>query len=306
VFSAEWLTLREPADAAARSRPLAQAVAGSFDRAHPVRALDLACGTGANARFLADQIGAAQEWLLIDHDALLLDHVPARMTAWAAARGASIALEPGELRIEREGRAPASFRTLRADLRLLDDASTVFEGRALVAASALLDLVSEPWIRSLARRCQAAGACALFALTYDGRMHCTPSEPGDGEVRRLVNEHQRTDKGFGPALGPSAIDAVERSFGVLGYTSRREPSDWVITPEAGALQRQLIDGWSQAALALAPDDETSIRRWRDRRLFHVDRGRSQLVVGHQDIGLWPAALRRSTAGVDNSLPNRHL
>ena len=286
MFSADWLTLREPADAAARSMPLARAVASAFDRAHPMRALDLACGTGANARYLADQVGAAQDWLLIDHDSTLLDHVPARMAAWAVARGASIAVEAGELRMSREGHAPASFRTFRADLRLLDDPS-VFEGRALVAASALLDLVSEQWVRTLARRCQAAGARALFALTYDGRMHCVPEEPEDRQVRRLVNEHQRTDKGFGPALGPAAVDAVERSFGVLGYSARREPSDWVIAPDASELQRQLITGWSEAAIAMAQADEASIRRWRDQRLIHVDRGRSQLVVGHQDIALWP-------------------
>ena len=286
MFSADWLTLREPADAAARSMPLARAVAGVFDRAHLVRALDLACGTGANARFLAEEIGAPQEWLLIDHDSALLDHVPARMAAWAAARGASIAVEAGALRVHREGRAPASFRTLQADLRLLDDAS-VFEDRALVAASALLDLVSEQWVRSLARQCHAAGVSALFALTYDGRMHCTPPEPEDGQVRLLVNEHQRTDKGFGPALGPAAVDTVERSFGALGYRSRREPSDWVISPDAGELQRQLIAGWSEAALAMSPANDASIRSWRDRRLIHVDRGRSQLVVGHQDIAFWP-------------------
>jgi SAM-dependent methyltransferase len=295
VFSADWLTLREPADAAARSMELAREVAGACDRAHPVRALDLACGTGANARFLADQIGAAQEWLLIDHDSALLDHVPARMAAWAAARGASIAVEAGELRVRREGHAPASFSTLRADLRLLDDAS-VFEDRALVAASALLDLVSERWVRNLARRCQEAGARALFALTYDGRMHCLPSEPGDEQVRCLVNEHQRTDKGFGPALGPAAVDAAERSFDALGYRSRREPSDWVIAADASELQRQLIAGWSEAALAMAPADEGSIRRWRDRRLIHVERGRSQLIVGHQDIAFWPADATRQHGG----------
>jgi SAM-dependent methyltransferase len=285
VFSADWLTLREPADAAARSVTLARAIAGAFNRANSMRALDLGCGTGANARFMADHVDAPQDWLLVDRDAGLLDHVPPRMAAWAAARGAEIAGDPGPLRVTREGRAPASFRTLRADLRLLDDPA-VFEGRALVAASALLDLVSEPWVRTLALRCRAAGACALFALTYDGRVRCTPEEPDDERVRRLVNEHQRTDKGFGLALGPTAVEVVERRFAEIGYRSRRERSDWVLDSTASELQRQLIAGWSEAAMAMAAEQD-AIRGWKDRRLIHVDEGRSQLVVGHEDLALWP-------------------
>src|SRR5262245_37279950 len=109
VFSADWLTLREPADSAARSVALARAVASALDRAGPIRALDLACGTGANARYMADQIGTGQDWLLIDHDPALLDHVAARMTAWAVARGASMAADAGVLRVTRDGHAPASF-----------------------------------------------------------------------------------------------------------------------------------------------------------------------------------------------------
>src|SRR5688572_24820143 len=72
VFSAEWLALREPADTAARSAVLAREVASSFDRHTPVRALDLAAGTGANARYLADHFGSRQDWLLVDHDPQLL------------------------------------------------------------------------------------------------------------------------------------------------------------------------------------------------------------------------------------------
>jgi hypothetical protein len=286
VFSADWLALREPADVAARSTTLVRAVASMFDGSHTMRALDLACGTGANARYVSDRIGARQDWLLVDYDSALLAQVRACMTVWAASRGARIADDGGELRVTCEGQAPASFKTFLADLRRLDDPS-IFEGRVLVTGSALLDLVSESWVRNLAHVCRANGARALFALTYDGRIRCRPEEPEDGRVRRLVNEHQRIDKGFGPALGPTAVDVVERTFGALGYRSGREPSDWIVESGAAELQRQLIAGWTEAATAMAPSEEASIRRWRDRRLSHLDQGRSRLAVGHEDILLWP-------------------
>jgi hypothetical protein len=104
----------------------------------------------------------------------------------------------------------------------------------------------------------------------------------------LVNEHQRTDKGFGVALGPDATDRAARCFGDLGYRVQRAPSDWVLTPESGELQRQLIDGWAQAAAAMAPQQIRSIDAWRDRRLAHVAAGWSAITVGHEDVAAFPA------------------
>jgi len=72
----------------------------------------------------------------------------------------------------------------------------------LVTASALLDLVSEDWLAALAARCRESGAAILFALSYDGRIRCSPEEPNDATICALVNEHQRTDKGFGTRARP--------------------------------------------------------------------------------------------------------
>ena len=82
------------------------------------------------------------------------------------------------------------------DLGALDD-EAVFAGRHLVTASALLDLVSESWLKSLAMRCRAAGAVALLTITYNGRSLASPPEPEDAMVLDLFNRHQRTDKGLG-------------------------------------------------------------------------------------------------------------
>ena len=57
--------------------------------------------------------------------------------------------------------------------------------RVLLTASALLDLVSETWLRSLAQRAAQAAATVWFALTYDGSIDCRPTEPEDREVQYL-------------------------------------------------------------------------------------------------------------------------
>ena len=80
-------------------------------------------------------------WLLVDHDPGLLAQVP----------------------------AASGVETRCLELSTLDDRE-IFDGRALVTASALLDLVSEEWLRVLAVRCAESGAAVLFALSYDGRI----------------------------------------------------------------------------------------------------------------------------------------
>ncbi len=248
-FSPAWLALREPADRAARSARLVDALFTSLRNAAGI--LDLACGTGSNMRYLRDR-RADFDWLLVDHDTALLALVPA---------------------------AP-NVRVLARDLRSLDD--QLFEGRALVTASALLDLVSDDWIDRLARHCHRQHSAILFALTYDGRIACRPEDPDDSTITGLVNRHQKTDKGFGPALGPDAVACAVRTFSALGYSMRVERSDWVLDGSS-ELQQQLLAGWAEAAVQVAPEHTTLIDAWHARRLEHVDRGRSTLTVGHQDV-----------------------
>ena len=64
-------------------------------------------------------------------------------------------------------RLECHVETRQLDLGSLAD-TDIFAGRHLVTASALLDLVSERWLGELAACCRAAGAAALFTLTYNG------------------------------------------------------------------------------------------------------------------------------------------
>jgi hypothetical protein len=150
----------------------------------------------------------------------------------------------------------------------------------------LLDLVSHDWLDALARRCRAARAAVLLALTYDGRTTATPGEPEDPVVLGMFNRHQLFDKGFGPALGMRAAGAAEAAFEALRYDLRVATSDWVIEPKDHALQLALLDGWLGAALEIAPESRLALTSWHQRRRAHVLAGRSQLRVGHVDLAGW--------------------
>jgi hypothetical protein len=264
-FAADWLTLREPLDSVSRSEDLCTRLANGLARPvdSPLSVIDLGAGTGANFRYAAPRLGGAQEWLLVDHDASLLAEA--------------------DLQLAKRG-APASCRIRHLQLELATGLQRLsFPVGGLLTASALLDLVSEGWLRELIGLAAAARVTVWFALTYDGRIDCLPSEPEDAEVRELFNRHQRTDKGFGPALGAAAASVTEWMLAQHGYRIERALSDWCLGRAQPALQRSLVEGWCSAACEVAPSRAPALRHWLDRRLGHIDAGRSDLRVGHVDM-----------------------
>jgi hypothetical protein len=263
-FTAEWLALREPADHRARSPRLAREIARRLIGRPPLHIVDLGSGTGSNLRYLTPRLPPVQHWRLVDRDRTLLARIR-KPTTWAIV--ASVHLQP-------------------RDLADLEGNADLFTGASLVTASALLDLVSAAWIDALAERCRSSRAASLFALTYDGRLACTPADRDDEMIRDLVNRHQRTDKGFGPALGPDATAAAQRAFTSRGFSVERDRSDWTLDRGDAELQRQLIDGWAAAAVEMQPADATAIAAWRQRRLEHAEAARSTIVVGHEDLAAW--------------------
>ena len=280
----DWLAVREPADLTARSATLVERVRHALASTDTVRGLDLCTGTGSNLRYLIDRLPGRQTWLAADRDARLLEELPTKLKTWADAHGYSMRTE-GQVSSLRGGRCECDVETRAMDLNRLD--AGLFEGRNLVTASALLDLVSESWLRLLATRCREAGATALFTLTYDGRSSCDPVEPEDDMVRELMNMHQKTDKGLGGrAEGPDAWSVAERVFTEAGYRVECAPSNWSIGPPERAFQRMLIEGWARAAVEIAPERADTIADWLRRRLEHLEAGRSRIVVNHVDMVAW--------------------
>ena len=284
-FSAAWLALREPFDAAARAASLVTELAAhlSRDGDNPLEIIDLGAGAGSNLRYLAPLLGGVQRWRLADQDSTLLDAAIATTQVWADGRGDKTTRAAAALKI-RGTAFTCELRGERVDLANLS--ATELPVGGLVTAAALLDLVSRDWLEMLAQRCRAARAAVSFALTYDGRTTATPGEPEDPVVLAMFNRHQLFDKGFGPALGMTAADAAEAAFEAHGYEIRVATSDWVIGRADHALQLALLDGWLAAALEIAPESRLALTSWHQRRCAHVLAGRSSLSVGHVDLVGW--------------------
>ncbi len=263
TFSADWLGLREPFDAAARDEAAArlqlddQLAALRPPSGTPWRVIDLACGTGANQRWLAPRLRGPQQWLMVDHDDALLRRIP----------------EPVE---------GVSLVRQRLDLMASLEALP-WHAAHLVTASALLDLVGTAWLHRLVTACASARVPLLLSLSVDGRHIWTPADPGDAEVGALFAAHQRRDKGFGPALGAQAVATLLPALRHAGYRVRQARSDWQV--DTSQLLESLIDGMAEAALEQAPLRTVASRGWQGRRRSLVTQTR--LRVGHADVLAWP-------------------
>ena len=171
TVSAEWLELREAADAAARSEELAGRL-----REHlgPGRLVihDLGGGSGAMGRWLAPRLPGPQHWVVHDRDERLLELAP--------------------------------FETRRSDVTRL--APGDLAGASLVTASALLDLLTREELERMLGAC--AGLPLLLALTVVGRVGLTPAEPLDARLGAAFDDHQRRGGRLGPDAVAAAVGAV--------------------------------------------------------------------------------------------------
>lgn len=285
----QWLRAREAADARARSTRLTALVVSRLAGRAPVHVLDLATGAGSNVRHLVPRLPSPQSWLAVDASEGLLADLRARTAQWGGAHGATPSTDGRTCRLI-DGERRVEIETRVRDLDALDD--DLFDGRQLVTASALLDLVSASWLATLAAQCHRVDAVALFTITYNGQSRCDPVEPEDELARTLLNAHQARDKGLGgPAAGPDAVTVAVRAFEAVGYHVERDASAWRLDARDADVQRMLVDGWAQAAIEMVPGQAATFEAWRLRRHGHIDAGRSLMTVGHDDIAAWPAAVR---------------
>ncbi|HKN11349.1 MAG TPA: class I SAM-dependent methyltransferase, partial [Pseudomonadota bacterium] len=126
---------------------------------------------------------------------------------------------------------------------------------------------------------------------YDGRTVLEPSDELDRDMLAAFHAHQRTDKGFGPALGPSAAARAAERFEQVGYAVMQGRSDWVLRAVDLAIQEALFAGWAEAETTSAALSSERVSAWLARRRSYLAAGRSRLRVGHVDIFARPMGAR---------------
>ena len=157
----------------------------------------------------------------------------------------------------------------------------------LVTASALIDLVSEPWLSALAAAVAKRQAALLVVISYSGHFSLEPAHPFDDELRALVNAHQHREKGSGAALGPDATACLSRLMSGKGYEIQTADSPWVLTGEQANLAAMLLEGWAEAATEQQPEQANAIQTWLETRRQQLDADALAITVSHTDLLAWP-------------------
>jgi hypothetical protein len=264
--SPQWLALREPADAAARSTELADEVAQWMPAGRTV-IYDLACGTGSMARWLAPRLGGPQHWVLYDWDADLLAYAAAAMPD-TAADGTAVTFETRMRDITRLG---------PPDLR----------GASLITASALLDMLTAEEVERLVVACTAAACPILLTISVVGRIAITPPDPLDQRVTEAFNDHQRRTVDGRRLLGPHAIAFAAEEFGRRRADVLVRPSPWRLGPAEAVLAADWFAGWLGAACEEQPALETATAAYAQRRGAEANAGTLCVTVDHNDLLVRP-------------------
>ena len=259
--STEWLALREPADAAARSRELVEHLVVPPTGRWVIH--DLGGGAGAMGRWLAPLLDGPQHWVVHDRDADLLAVATADLPGPAA-----------------DG-APVTVEARQSDITRL--APRELAGATLITASALLDMLTENELDGLVTACAGAGCPILVAMSVVGRVELTPADALDERVADAFNAHQRRKTERGRLLGPDAAAAAVERFGPLGAEVLVAPSPWRLAAPHAELTEVWLTGWVGAACEQRPELTAQADVYAQERLAQASAGQLAVTVDHADL-----------------------
>ena len=265
-FSVDWLNMREDADLRARDSSLLDYAQKFLTSQNAIDAeitvVDLGAGTGSTINAFS-KLGSRWEeklhWRLVDSNKDLLEEAVRRYED------------------------SSYFQVFNLDLNKV--LTLPLDGAKLITASALMDLVSAEFIDAfleiLQRICKQRPIGFYSALSYDGVISWTPRHFLDDDVLRIFNQHQRSDKGFGIALGAEANHYLEQKLESAGFKVLSADSPWMLSSSEANLVVKFVDGVAHAVEETLLLDSALLLEWVEYRKKNVSGG--TCIVTHKDI-----------------------
>ena len=260
--ASDWLSLRRPADEAAReaARPAIAAMdahlAEQLSDGQTVHVIDLGAGTGANLAFLAPRLAVSQRWTLIDRDEELLDEVPQSMSTTQVIEVTRLAIDLDEL-----------------EYVLGEDEPT------LITCTAVLDVLTESQVLSLATLVAERGLAVLFSLSVTGEVRLHPPLELDFRIGSAFNAHQRRSG----LAGPRATVLAAHVLSSHGRDVTITDTPWTLGSGSEALIERYLTDRVGAAVANDPSLRPAAGTWLETRLSQLHQGNLRVHVGHQDL-----------------------
>lgn len=259
---AQWLDLRRDVDTRARERAgllLKRLVEHlRLREIDSVQVVDVGAGTGANRAYLSPRLPFDQSWVVVDHDADLLAH---------PRHGDAVRVTAGVCEL----------------VEVLDGLPAAPSELTLITCAALLDVLGLPELRCMADAIERSGAPALLSLSVTGHVRWSPSDAGDGVLRRAFDGHQRR----GGRPGPDAVRVLRDDLVARGLTVLTARTPW----ELDGRRPELVARWLTERVEAASEHDPSVAglldTWLDRRLDQLASGRLAVRVQHDDLLVLP-------------------
>ena len=145
--------------------------------------------------------------------------------------------------------------------------------------------MSKSTINNLLKKVQSD--CPLYlSLCFNGKVKWTPSNTMDKYILSFFNNHQRSDKGFGLALGSKSIKYISNKAKKADLMVTIKNSPWEIKnlseKDKIFMKRYILDT-KKSLFHMEGIDRNILKLWYEQKRYEIENKKISLYVGHNDI-----------------------
>ena len=284
-FSKSWINMRVDYDNISRSTVLVDHL-NKLSPEHDVDLIDLYCGSGNFLIWSFNKNILFNNCILLDHDIKLLKSIKSNLRTHLRPMY-SIQSNTNNLNllIKRNSKTLSSISIKKNDC---DGYRYLSEKYHVISYSAALDIMPKPSIVSALKSIKKNNIL-YFSLCFNGQVRWTPTNTFDKYILTFFNNHQRSDKGFGKALGYKSIEFIRQKSDKLNLNMTVKDSPWIIknkfSKDKAFMKRYLLD-IKKSLFHMEGIDKDILRKWYQDKKSEIDNKKIQLYVGHSDILLF--------------------
>ncbi len=284
-FSKSWINMRMGYDHDARSDILLKYLRKNENNSD-LELIDLCCGSGSFLIWSIKNNLLFKKSILVDYDIKLLKSIKSNLRRYTP-NNYTIKSNSNNMNLvlEKDKSFISSTFIKKSNCNKFHYKTKKFH---IISYSAVLDLMSKSSIIEALNRANNMNVI-YFSLCFNGIVKWTPTNTFDKYILSFFNNHQRSDKGFGHALGSQSIEFVRKRATKQNMKIITKNSPWIIfnnsQKDKNFMIRYLLDV-KKALFHMEGVDRDILRKWYKDKKYDVENKAIKLYIGHQDLLLY--------------------